>query len=120
MSLPLTPEGIAAVYECLRAFPPFSKWKLPPSDEVEFQVALDNTVHGWYVYDTKTKRHSISISKNGVSQFGTLAMITAHEMIHLHQVLKKTASSKTHHNGDFRRIAGQVCKCFGWDKGVFV
>jgi len=40
--LPLTPQMCAAVYDCLREFPPFSRWKLPPADEIEFRCTARN------------------------------------------------------------------------------
>src|ERR1700733_10737032 len=35
-----TPHQAAAIYDCMREFPPFRQWKLPPAEEVTFTVNL--------------------------------------------------------------------------------
>lgn len=118
MSVTLTPERLAAVYDMLRAFPPFSRWGLPPSDEVKFRVLRTPRLFGLYQPYTDGT-HEIQISAGANGHLDTLASTMAHEMIHLYQRIKKNYRGDTH-NREFHRIAKQVCARFGWDPKTFV
>jgi len=120
MTLPLSPQRIAATYECLRQFPPFCRMKLPSADTLRFQVSRHADRFGHYTRYLGTERHFIVISavKNG--HFNTLAQTVAHEMIHLHQAVAKTETSGAEHNAEFHRLTARVCKAFGWDTKAFV
>jgi hypothetical protein len=120
LSLPLTPIRIAVVYECLRAFPPFCRLSLPPAHQVTFQVSRSKDRFGHYTRYTGTDKHFIVVSTRMHGHFDTLAQTVAHEMIHLHQGVAKTETSGVMHNAEFRRIAGRVCKQFGWDASPFI
>lgn len=108
----ITPEHIEAVYSMLRAFKPFSGWKLPEADEVGFHVKALND-YGEYWFD---KGHHIAISSKLTDSPIALMELTAHEMIHLRQAI----SGKTSHNEAFRRMARQVCREFLWDAKRFI
>ena len=120
MSLALTPHLAAAVYDCLREFPPFKRMKLPPADEVEFRIVADKTLHGWHNSTRKKGQHIIAISAGGVGQFATLVRITGHEMIHLYQYISKTTTANTEHNAQFNRVSKRACKLFDWDYAAFL
>lgn len=119
MTLPLTPARLAATYECLRAFPPFCKWKLPPAGEMKFRVTRHADREGHYTRYVGTAKHIICISSRNIGFFNSLAEVMAHEMIHLKQGVAKTETPNTQHNAEFRRHAEHVCRLFGWDPKTF-
>lgn len=114
--LTLTPQRLAAVYECLRAFPPFSKWAIPPAEEVAFMVSR-NANRGHYWHDGE--QHWIEVSSKCTGHFDSLAKVMAHEMLHLYQKHSKTETPNTVHNAEFHRLAAVICKRFGWDVKLF-
>lgn len=122
MSLPLTPEMLAAGYEYLRASPPFCRWKLPHSDEVAFAVSRHPVNLGAHQgkHANGTKHTSIEISVVTVGHTNTLLRVLAHEMIHLRQYLRREETPNTVHNAEFRRLAKSVCQLHGWDDRIFV
>lgn len=120
MSLPLTPTTVAAVYACLRSFPPFSRWRLPAAGIMEFKITKLKSEQGHYNRYIRTDYHWIAVSEAGVEHFDTLAQVVGHEMIHLKQGIDKTETPNTEHNAEFRRLASQVCKQFGWDAKAFI
>ncbi len=112
---------VAAVYECLRQFPPFSRWKLPPADEVEFRVSNQRNTMGEYTRYARTSEHIVMVSSSTIGHFATLANVVAHEMVHLKQAIDKTEPQKVGwHNAEYRRLAKQVCRIHGWDYKAFV
>lgn len=119
MTIPLHPAQLAAMYDCLRAFPPFDRWKLPLADEVEFAVASSPGYYGWH--ERKAGTHRIVMSHANIGRFDTLAMFMAHEMIHLYQAERGTTPrGNASHNAEFRRLAARVCSIHGFDPKVFV
>lgn len=119
MTLPLTPETLAAAYDYLKTTPPFNKWGLPESDEVKFIVGRSRKVFAHYQWNGK--QHTITVSSNGVGQTGTLFLILAHEMIHLFLEDSEMESRGTMntHGLWFRKFAAQACKSHGWDLKAF-
>lgn len=122
MTLALDPHMLAAVYDALREFPPFRQWKLPPAEEVAFEVVANAQVYGYYIEATSPKgvEHTIKISAANVGHWNTLGRVMAHEMIHMHQAIAKLYHSDATHNADFRRRAKRVCSACGWDYKEFV
>ena len=119
--LPLTPDMVVAVYECLRQFPPFSRWKLPPADEVEFRVNHQSNTMGEYTRYCRTTDHIVIVSSLTIGHFATLASVVSHEMVHLKQAIDKTEPKRVGgHNAEFRRLSKQVCEVHGWDYKAFV
>lgn len=120
MTLPLTPETLAAAYDYLRTTPPFSKWNLPEAEDVLFKVARTRHKQGWYQWDGK--RHTITASTGRISHSLTLMALMAHEMIHLHLEeigMESRAGSNDTHNAAFRVLAARVCKFHGFDPKAF-
>lgn len=118
MSLPLTPERIASVYTMLRAWPPFSGWRLPHESDVKFRIAHTEQWHAQH--SLEGDRHVVDVSDKGVTQFVTLQALMGHEMIHMKQYRDKTETPNTIHNAAFRRIWKSVCRRYGWDYALFV
>lgn len=125
MTLPLTPDSLAAAYEYLRTTPPFRRWKLPPADEVEFHVTRHRVHYGDHdlIGRGQNRRHCIraSTSEGMATTTNRLLMTIAHEMIHAYQDgVTRTGSWKTTHNREFHRLAARVCKIHGWILQEFV
>lgn len=121
MSLPLTSDRLAAIYEALRAFPPFSRWNLPHADSVEFHVTRHrDRFADWSRYTRGPKKgtHIIRVSSSRHDHFEGLVMTVAHEMIHAAQAIAGTATN-AEHNSDFLRRAVFICRRFGWDRVAF-
>ena len=120
MTLPITPEMIAAAYDYLKATPPFVKWSLPESDEVKFSVAKFKRDYASYQWDGK--RHHIRMSANAIGHSLTLFRYLAHEMIHLHLEetgMESRTGGQDTHNAAFKVLAAQVCKVHGFDPKAF-
>ncbi len=112
----LLPSHIQASYDYLRAFTPFSRWKLPHGDEIAFKVIADKKLCGYYQH--LNGEHWIGVSTAWAGAHSTLLKITAHEMLHLKQKIHGT-ETKSQHNAEFKRLAGQVCRAFQWDSQDF-
>ena len=109
----ITPQHVAAVYEMLRQFKPFDRWKLPEAETVGFHVKAIRD-HGLYWYDNG---HNITVSSLLVDSPHSLLDVTAHEVIHMRQQLR---GEKLNHNSEFRRLSQQVCREFMWDAKRFI
>jgi hypothetical protein len=112
----VTPERVAAVYDCLRHFPPFCSWKLPPADEIELHISLQEDAFA--VYHRKGAQHGITVSMTLVKNWQTLVESVAHEMIHLHQARAGT-ETRAEHNREWHRLAKTVCDSFVWKREGF-
>jgi hypothetical protein len=108
---------VRACYEFMATMPPFCQYKLPPSEEIEFQVVRDRTLHGWHK-TASNKHHILAISENSVGHTSSLIYDVSHEMIHLLQAEKGTSTNSAH-NAEFRKIARAVCRLNGFDYRVF-
>jgi hypothetical protein len=120
MTLPLTPETLAAAYEYLRSVPPLSGWNLPEAEEIAFKVSRRQSEFGHYRWDGK--RHTISMSVRAVGHTDTLMRYLAHEVIHLHLEatgMESKSGSPDTHNVAFQKFAAQVCKVHGFDPKAF-
>src|ERR1700691_5031084 len=82
MSLHLTPEMLACAYDYLCCQKPFSKWNLPPSEDVKFSVIKkkDRYAHHQMIGGV----HHIVFSSTYVGRHELLIATMAHELIHLH------------------------------------
>lgn len=118
MTLRLTPEILAGVYEALRVCQPFHRWRLPPAQDVKFRVMKYSTHEGHYTRGVRTQDHEIGVSATRIAHFDSLAIVMGHEMIHLHQAIAKL-ETRGEHNADFRRKASRVCKVLGFDPRLF-
>ena len=119
MSLPLTPETLAAAYDFLKATPPFNKWGLPESDEVKFKVGRRPSEHARYQWDGE--RHTLTLSAGSIGHTQTLIEALSHEMIHMHleETGMESRGNENVHNAAFRQFAAQVCKHHGFDPKAF-
>lgn len=119
MSLPLTPETMAAAYDFLRTTPPYKALRLPHSDEIIFRVTRDPRKFGHYRRDRYDRREiAISARCNG---FTTRLLETmGHEMFHLHEdLIGILYKANTEHGATFRGLAKRACRYHGWDLKAF-
>lgn len=105
------------VYDAFRISAPFKKAQLPPGEEVQFNVIASPKLAGLCSYPKGVGL--IELSHRSVGTWQNMGWVMAHEMIHLSQMIRKTETSKTKHNAEFRRIAARVCKHFGFDLNQF-
>lgn len=120
MTLPLTPETLAAAYDFLRALPPFSGMRIPESDDVEFAVTRRHDEFGRYQWTGE--RHRISLSEKTIGSSLKLLQTMAHEMNHLsleQDGLESYSGGMNTHNRHFCRRAVRICKIHGWDAKAF-
>ncbi len=120
MTLPLTPETLAAAYDFLRTTPPFNGWGLPEPEEVKFRVSKNKRDYGSYRWDGE--RHVVTLSENLIGYSGTLFRYLSHEMVHLHLEetgMESRTGGQDTHNGAFRILADEVCKVHGFDPKAF-
>ncbi len=113
--LPLTPALMEATYEYLRATPPFSRWRLPHADDIEFRVTRHRDRHGQCVTDGD--RHIIVASEIKIRRTHSLIELMAHEMVHVH--CHRQGEMRAEHGAVFRRHAATVCRYHGFDPGTF-
>lgn len=110
----LTPDLMAAAYDYLRTSRPFSAWRLPDADEVEFHVTRhkeilgDHAMHGG--------KHVIRCSATNIGTTDMLMRIMAHEMIHAHCDRRGVRGE---HGRDFQAAADKVCRFHGFDRKSF-
>lgn len=117
MTFPLHPEHLEAIYECLRALPPFNRWKLPHGEDVLFRTTERQDARGEY-RQLPSGDHEIMISTACCGHFDTIVMTVAHEMIHLHQ-RARGRDTAAQHNAAFVRTARRVARMYGWDPLAF-
>jgi hypothetical protein len=118
--LHLTPDCLENAYEYLRATLPFRRMDLPHADNLVFRVmgARDRFGHFRGRIKTMPDLNEIGVSIRVVNSTDLLMATMAHEMIHLFQHEKGTAT-KSSHNAEFERIASRVCRIHGFDREDF-
>lgn len=111
----LTPLILKEIYSALSVCEPFTRWKLPLPDEIEFQVINDTEVMGTYMYDEGGDyAHTIQISAARCGFLDTVIRTMAHEMIHASR--HDTVTDAWYkHDATFRRRAHKVGKELGID-----
>jgi hypothetical protein len=119
MTLPITPEVLAAAYDYLASTEPFRKWNLPDSDDIKFRVVRSRKMFAQYIWDGT---HTIEVSSATVGHTKTLMETMSHELVHLHLRLTGMESRSDNpnvHNAAFRKLAAKVCATHGFDVKAF-
>lgn len=106
----VTPRTICAIYEMLIQVPPFSRWNLPPSCEVNFEVTNDPTCYGEYEPEPNT----IRISSAKIGHLENITKTVAHEIIHMKLYLKGSKSWDKH-DSVFNNLSHKVATQLGYD-----
>lgn len=114
MALHMTPDMLETTYELLRLTPPFRGWKLPDADGVRFSILKTQDMQGDYSFDDGT--HHIRISYSRHKTLHALTMTLGHEMVHMRDQI---IGAKADHGKSFHRMADQVCRHHGFDRGQF-
>ena len=120
MTLPLTPEMLATAYDYLRITPPFSRWKLPESEDVKFTINKKlKSKFAQYQWDGK--QHTVTMSAASIGHTHTLFEALSHEMCHMYleEMGWESRGNENTHNAAFRKFAAQVCKYHGFDPKAF-
>lgn len=115
----LTLKRLRAIYDCLRALPPFCDWSLPPAAGIKFKVAKTREWRGLYWRAPYTKTHEISISAARHHHLASVFCTMAHEMVHLYQDISRTDRFDVMHNREFYRLASVVSSELGFDPKEF-
>ena len=118
--LHLTPDCLENAYEYLRATLPFRRMNLPHADNLMFKVmgARDRFGHFRGRIKSMPDLNEIGVSIRVVNSTDLLMATMAHEMIHLFQHEKGSASKRSH-NAEFERIATRVFRIHGFDRESF-
>lgn len=117
MTLPLSPELLAACWDYIIKTPPACKWELPDSDEIIFKVIKNGRVYGQVKYDGP--KYVIEVSSARVGRHETLISTLYHEAIHIHSHQQGFINWRTHHDSAFNKLADQVCKIHEFDRKIF-
>jgi hypothetical protein len=112
----LTPQTMEAAYELLRTTPPFRGWRLPPGEQIRFEVVATRAIYGSHVCRAGT--HVICCSFRKQRTLPLLLITMAHEMIHLYEAERKERAD-IGHGARFWKRAKLVCRLHGWDEGAF-
>jgi hypothetical protein len=106
----VTPQTVQAIYEMLIQVPPFNRWNLPPSKDVNFEVINDQNCYGEY----EPEPHTIRISSAKLSFIDHLTRTMAHELIHL-RLYTKGSKSWDKHDKAFTDLSYKVATQLGYD-----
>lgn len=115
MSLTLNTEMLAHAYDYLCCTPPFSKWNMPPSEDVKFAVIRKKDRFAHYFMQGGVPH--IELSSGRVGRHDTLLSTLAHEMIHLH--MQAACVGGKDHGPAFQKYADRVCKLHEFDRLIF-
>jgi hypothetical protein len=111
----LNSEVVKHLYASLYCCYPFTKWKMPLPDEIEFIVTPDPEVMGTYLYDTgEDYEHTITISSGRCGHYYTMLTTLAHEMVHM-SFHWQEGNKWTQHGKAFRTRCKIVANELGFD-----
>lgn len=116
--LAMTPAMLEHAYDLLRVTPPFVRWKLPPSEDVQFHVTSTLTTRGRF-FVSGSGIPVIEVSDACSGTLDHLVQVMAHEMVHLYEDVKLGSRCDVEHSAKFKRLAKLVCKHHGWDEKMF-
>jgi hypothetical protein len=106
----VTPQTVQAVYEMLIQLPPFNRWNLPPSKDVNFEVTKDPTCYGEY----EPEPHTIRLSSAKLGFLDNVTRTMAHEIIHMRLYIKGSKSWDKH-DAVFNNLSHKVATQLGYD-----
>jgi len=111
----LTPEAVRNMYAFLYCCYPFTKWKLPLPEEIDFQIVHDKDALGTYMYDTgEDYEHTITISSARCGHAYTALTTLAHEVVHM-SFHRQKGDKWAQHGKEFRRRCKMVADEMGFD-----
>ena len=77
----LKPTDLANMYVMFVGMRPLNRWKLPPVEDITFQITDDLDCLGSYCHDGD--KHIITISRAKSSHLATIQKTLCHEIIHM-------------------------------------
>ena len=112
----LTPEVVRNLYASLYCCYPFTQWKMPLPEEIEFIVTSDPELMGTYLYDTGDDKyeHTVTISSGRCGHYYTMLTTLAHEMVHM-SFHRQKGDKWAHHGKSFRDRCLKVAHELGLD-----
>jgi hypothetical protein len=111
----LTSEVVKNLYASLYCCYPFTKWKMPLPEEIEFVVTSDPETMGTYLLDTGGDyEHTITISSARCGHYYTVITTLAHEMIHM-SFFRQKGDKWMQHGKPFRTRCLMVAHELGLD-----
>ena len=111
----LTSEVVKNLYASLYCCYPFTKWKMPLPEEIDFVVTSDPETMGTYLYDTgEDYEHTVTISSARCGHYYTVITTLAHEMVHM-SFHRQEGAKWTQHGKPFRTRCLMVASELGLD-----
>lgn len=112
----LTSDIVRNLYASLYCCYPFSKWKMPLPEEINFIVNNDPEFMGTYLYDTGEDdyEHTITISSARCGHLYTVICVLTHECIHM-SFHRQKGDRWLHHGKAFRDRCKLVAAELGLD-----
>jgi hypothetical protein len=116
----LTHESLEACYRLLLTTLPFRRWSLPHPDAVIFYAkSIDKPgthgTQGQYWWDGIS--HHLQVNPHRHKTLHSALMTCGHEMVHMRIQLLRLREGA--HGRQFQRLADQVCRHHGFDRGQF-
>ena len=116
MKLTLNPEILHAAYAYLAETQPFSRWNMPPAEDIRFRVSRARALYGCCEYEAGKICIRISDAMHGTTD--TLIRTMAHEMVHVYH-FSTGMDTKNEHNPAWWKLAKKVCAIHGFDPKAF-
>jgi len=111
----LSPSVLRNLYASLACCYPFTKWKMPLPEEINFVVTDDPELMGTYLYDTgEDFEHSVTISSARCGHYYTVLTTLCHEMVHM-SFYRQKGDKWLSHSTDFRIRCKMVATELGLD-----
>jgi len=111
----LSPDIVRNLYSSLYCCHPFTKWKMPLPEEIDFVVISDPELMGTYLYDTGDDyEHTITISSARCGHYYTVITTLTHEMIHM-SFHRQKGDKWMQHGKPFRTRCKMVANELGLD-----
>ena len=116
----VTPEILREAYRFFLYTPPFSRYKLPPADGVEFRSVCKSDRRGQFrSWGREPNIHyEIGVTDRFCEHLNIMLEIVAHEMVHL-IIDIHYPKERGEHGVNFQRVAQKTAKYFGYDPKAF-
>lgn len=101
-------DAVVAAYNFLKATPPFRRWGLPDSDDIEFAVTGSRKEYGAAVW----AKRRLYVSARLIGHTDTLLRVLAHEMAHFRADSQGETSV---HGRLWHQAVRAICREHGWD-----
>lgn len=117
MTVPLTPETLAAAWDYICTTPPFCDWNLPAAEEITFRVLRTKKVYGQLSY--RRKKYLVEVSEAKCGRHETILSTLAHEAAHMHTHSACFMNRRNYHDRAFWLLADEICSIHEFDRKLF-